>query len=108
MSPICTTGSFTTLSQAVFSALPGSLQHTIHPNPANLFHGRSPLSEINYDLILAQSMPSGAVHTNSKCAGHGAAPTYCFRPRSIASWQRATWIHDRSDGQRTQEELSPR
>jgi hypothetical protein len=30
--------------------------------PANLFHGRSPLFEICNDLILAQSMPSGAVH----------------------------------------------
>src|ERR1700756_2926378 len=36
----------------------------IHPNSANLFHGRSPLSEICYDLILAHSMPLGAVHTN--------------------------------------------
>jgi len=36
----------------------------VHPNSANLFHGRSPLSEICNDLILAQSMPSGAVHTN--------------------------------------------
>jgi hypothetical protein len=36
----------------------------IHSNSANLFHGRSPLSEICNDLILAQSMPSGAVHTN--------------------------------------------
>src|ERR1700687_2676229 len=34
----------------------------IHANSANLFHGRSPLSEICNDLILAQSMPSGAVH----------------------------------------------
>jgi hypothetical protein len=37
----------------------------VHPNSANLFHGRSPLSEICNDLILAQSMPSGAVHTNN-------------------------------------------
>src|SRR6266851_433527 len=36
----------------------------IHPNSANLVHGRSPLSEISNDLILARSMPSGAVHTN--------------------------------------------
>ena len=35
----------------------------IHTNSANLFHGRSPLFEICNDLILAQSMPSGAVHT---------------------------------------------
>jgi hypothetical protein len=35
----------------------------VHANSANLFHGRSPLSEICNDLILAQSMPSGAVHT---------------------------------------------
>jgi hypothetical protein len=38
----------------------------VHPNSANLFHGRSPLSEICNDLILAQSMPSGAVHTNNE------------------------------------------
>jgi hypothetical protein len=36
----------------------------VHPNSANLLHGRSPLSEICNDLILARSMPSGAVHTN--------------------------------------------
>src|SRR5277367_4627924 len=36
----------------------------IHTNSANLVHGRSPLSEICNDLILARSMPSGAVHTN--------------------------------------------
>src|SRR6266446_5963622 len=36
----------------------------IHTNSANLFHGRSPLSEIYSDLILARLMPSGAVHTN--------------------------------------------
>jgi hypothetical protein len=37
----------------------------IHANSANLFHGRSPLSEICNDLILAQSMPSGAVYPNT-------------------------------------------
>ena len=31
----------------------------VHPNSANLFHGRFPLSEICNDLILARSMPSG-------------------------------------------------
>ena|SRR5215469_8848436 len=36
----------------------------MHPNSANLFHGRPPLSEIYSDLILARLMPSGAVHTN--------------------------------------------
>src|ERR1700687_6464876 len=36
----------------------------VHPNSANLVHGRPPLSEICNDLILARSMPSGAVHTN--------------------------------------------
>jgi hypothetical protein len=41
----------------------------IHPHSANLFHGRSPLSEINNnDLNLAHSMPPGAVHINN--AGH--------------------------------------
>ncbi|MEA2772829.1 MAG: hypothetical protein QOD93_5791, partial [Acetobacteraceae bacterium] len=44
---------------------PKNVLRRIHPDSANLFHGRSPLSEINNDLILAQSMPSGAVHTNS-------------------------------------------
>ena len=39
----------------------------IHANSANLFHGRSPLFEICNDLILAQSMPSGAVHPNTHC-----------------------------------------
>ena len=34
-------------------------------NP-NLFHGRSPLFEINTDLILAHPMPPGAVHTNKR------------------------------------------
>ena len=37
----------------------------VHPDSANLFHGRPLLSEISNDLILAQSMPPGAVHTNS-------------------------------------------
>src|SRR4051812_15743466 len=37
----------------------------IHANSANLFHGRSPLSEICNDLTLARSVPSGAVHTNT-------------------------------------------
>src|SRR4051794_26862223 len=36
----------------------------IHPNSANLLHGRSPLSEVSNCLILAHSMPSGTVHTN--------------------------------------------
>src|SRR5271168_3677817 len=36
----------------------------IHPNSANLAHGRSPLSEISNDLSLARWMPSGAVHPN--------------------------------------------
>src|SRR4051794_18411614 len=31
----------------------------IHPNSANLLHGRSPLSEVSNDLSLAHSMPSG-------------------------------------------------
>src|SRR5208337_28487 len=38
----------------------------IHANSANLFHGRSPLFEICNDLILAQSMPSGAVYPNTQ------------------------------------------
>jgi len=35
----------------------------IHSNSDDLVHERSPLSEISNDLILAQAMPSGAVHT---------------------------------------------
>jgi len=38
----------------------------VHSNSANLFHGRSPLFEINTDLILAHPMPPGAVHTNKR------------------------------------------
>src|ERR1700739_1051884 len=34
----------------------------IHPNSANLFHRRSPSSEICNELTLAHAMPSGAVH----------------------------------------------
>src|ERR1700730_4153761 len=37
----------------------------VHPNSANLFHRRSPFSEICNDLILAHAMPSGAVHPNT-------------------------------------------
>src|SRR3954468_21216433 len=52
--------------------LPGSVHSVklknvfrrIHPNSANLLHGRSPLSEVSNSLILAHSMPSGTVHTN--------------------------------------------
>src|ERR1700761_3736660 len=40
----------------------------IHPDSANLVHGRSPLSELGNDLILARSMPSEAVHTNTRPA----------------------------------------
>jgi hypothetical protein len=36
----------------------------VHPNSAELFHGRPPLSEICNDFSLAHSMRSGAVHTN--------------------------------------------
>jgi hypothetical protein len=39
----------------------------VHANSANRFQGRSPLFEICNDLILAQSMPSGAVHPNTHC-----------------------------------------
>jgi hypothetical protein len=45
----------------------------VHPDSANLFHGRSPLSEISNDLILAQSMPPGAVHTNSSLSADHAS-----------------------------------
>src|SRR5215208_5082168 len=47
----------------------------VHPNSANLLHGRSPLSEIGNDLILARLMPSGAVHTNS--SPRSRCPTGC-------------------------------
>src|SRR4051794_32019136 len=50
----------------------------IHPNSANLLHGRSPLSEVSNSLILAHSMPSGTVHTRS---GFYAAPA-CTRRRN--------------------------
>ena len=43
----------------------------VHANSANLFHGRSPLFEICNDLILAQSMPSGAVHPITLCESFG-------------------------------------
>jgi hypothetical protein len=46
----------------------------VHANSANLFHGRSPLFEICNDLILAQSMPSGAVHPIT--------PAVCLDPMS--------------------------
>jgi hypothetical protein len=37
----------------------------VYANSAYPFHGRSPLFEIRNDLILAQSMPSGAVRPNT-------------------------------------------
>src|SRR6476646_160606 len=53
----------------------------IHSNSANLLHGRSPLSEIGNDLILARLMPSGAVHTNSslrsRCPAGYSPKSYC-------------------------------
>src|SRR6266446_5021302 len=53
----------------------------IHPNSANLFHGRSPLSEICNDLILAHSMPLGAVHTNRRRR----YPTFLLQGRITSS-----------------------
>jgi len=49
----------------------------IHADADNLFHGRSPLSEINNnDLILTHSVPPEAVHTNNSTVGEfAAAPT---------------------------------
>src|ERR1039458_3539115 len=44
---------------------PEKMLRRVHPDSANLSHGRPLLSEISNDLILAQSMPPGAVHTNS-------------------------------------------
>jgi hypothetical protein len=42
----------------------------IHSDSDNLFHGRSPLSEIsNNDPILTHSVPPGAVHTNNSDTG---------------------------------------
>src|ERR1700736_3301957 len=52
----------------------------VHANSANLFHGRSPLFEICNDLILAQSMPSGAVHPNTLC-GSLARSSYALSGR---------------------------
>jgi len=48
----------------VYSVKLENMLQRIHTNSANLFHGRSPLTEICNDLILARLMPSGAVHTN--------------------------------------------
>jgi integrase len=50
-------------SEATHSMELEKMLRRVHANSANLFHGRSPLSEICNDLILAQSMPSGAVQT---------------------------------------------
>jgi hypothetical protein len=41
------------------------LLRRIHSNSGNLFHGRSPLSEIFTDLILAHRCRTEAVHTNT-------------------------------------------
>src|SRR3984893_18344322 len=48
----------------------------IHPNSANLFHRRSPSSEICNELTLAHAMPSGAVHPIT--------PTNSFRRMTTA------------------------
>jgi hypothetical protein len=64
----------------------------VHPDAANLFHGRSPLSEINNDLILAHSMPPGAVHTNNLQAVPPISPM-------VARWStRRKWLHMRVRG----------
>src|SRR6202045_3094063 len=54
----------------------------VHANSANLFHGRSPLFEICNDLILAQSMPSGAIH-----------PNICGRTPIIAAGDSLVWYN---------------
>src|ERR1700719_1108509 len=50
----------------------------IHPNSANLFHRRSPFSEICNDLILAHAMPSGAVHPNRPINTQAFSLVYSF------------------------------
>ena len=56
-----------------------------------LFHGRSPLTEICNDLILARLMPSGAVHTNkwprSRCRDN-CSPISCGLSRDCEHRQR--------------------
>src|ERR1700736_6379428 len=69
----------------------------VHANSANLFHGRSPLFEICNDLILAQSMPSGAVHPITLCGSAArftkqirvtAAEIYVMRlPKAISEFR---------------------
>jgi hypothetical protein len=48
-----------------------------------MFHERPPLSEIYDDLILAQSMPSGAVHTNNP----GGVPKHNPRINSLDEYE---------------------
>jgi hypothetical protein len=55
----------------------------IHADADNLFHGRSPVSEINNNgLILARSMPPGAVHTNNSDTGDEFDVRRMFRSES--------------------------
>src|SRR5580704_2790263 len=72
----------------------------IHPNSANLAHGRSPLSEISNDLSLARWMPSGAVHPNmttSVTVRRRCSPrSTCWRAGSSASAWRAIGIRNSS------------
>src|SRR3954447_6133705 len=68
----------------------------IHADADNLVHGRSPLSEINNnDLILACSMPPGAVHTNSRCAGRGEGLIFCCRFAVLSTMARSAPASDR-------------
>jgi hypothetical protein len=61
----------------------------VHANSANLFHGRSPLFEICNDLILAQSMPSGAVHPNTHAGFRGST----YTPAALAGGSRPFPVH---------------
>src|SRR5208283_2003531 len=59
----------------------------IHLNSANLFHGRSPLSEIHSRPHSGTLMPSGAVHTNKHGCGFASLCTKRV-PRIVGSTDR--------------------
>src|ERR1700730_11033434 len=65
----------------------------IHPNSANLFHRRSPSSEICNELTLAHSMPSGAVHPITPNEFPRATTKHCGHP----SWGPASVLIHNGD-----------
>src|ERR1700736_5207256 len=66
----------------------------VHANSANLFHGRSPLFEICNDLILAQSMPSGAVHPITRICQ--SVPSVPVESAQLCVWSRSPPVAKRS------------